>query len=82
MSKHKQNKELFLGHILTSQFNDKIIIAFEGKWKNFFIDDKITFEVRIDKNKNFVLVGPQVRLQPTKRNPHYFEEVPMNENNL
>jgi len=61
--------ETELGSLPSHFFKGKLLIAIEEKWNNFFVSEEITFEVRIDKNKNFVLVGPQVRLQPTKQNP-------------
>ncbi|MGY5148898.1 MAG: hypothetical protein ACW9W3_02440 [Candidatus Nitrosopumilus sp. bin_68KS] len=75
-------REINLGLVLSTSFQGKRLIALEKKWDDFFIDDIITFQIRIDKNKNFVLVGPQVRLQPTKRNQQYSEEASINENNL
>lgn len=70
-----------LGTIPSHDVKGKSLVAIDERWKNFFIGEP-TFEAIIDKNGNFVLVGPQVKLQPTKRNPHYSKEVPMNENNL
>jgi|APSaa5957512535_1039671.scaffolds.fasta_scaffold33087_3 hypothetical protein len=74
-----QYSNLCLGIVPIFEHNDRILTAFDSKWKNFFIDEKIIFEVRIDKNKHFVLVGPQLKLQPTKQNPG-FKEASINEN--
>ena len=79
--KNEQYSNLRLGIVPILKFNRRILISIDSEWINFF-DNDFTFEVRIDKNKNFVLVGPQVKLQPTKRNQHYSEEASINENNF
>ena len=81
MKKRNCNNRI-LGVLSAFEIDNKSLIALDKKWNDFFIGDNLIFEVRIDKNEHFVLVGPQVKLQPTKRNLHYSKEVPMNENNL
>lgn len=77
--KKRNCKNRILGILSAFEIDNKYLIAFDKKWNDFFIGDNLIFEVRIDKNKNFVLVGPQVRLQPTEQSPR-FKEVSNNKN--
>jgi len=52
-----------LGVIKSHTFNNKIIIAINSKWIDYFNSKEPTFKAVI-QNGNYILVGPKVSLKP------------------
>ena len=69
-------KEQNLGIVSSLKFENKILIPLDIRWSKIFKDDEPKFQVKIDKNGNWVLVGPQIKQQhPTKQNQRFETEV-------
>ena len=56
-----------LGIFSTHNFKGKSLIAFDERWKHFFIGDP-TFEAIIE-NGRLVLYGPKLNLNPHRDHP-------------
>ena len=63
-----------LGIISAIDFNERYLLALDKRWGDFFSIQNPIFEARIDDNEHLVLVGPQLKLQPTKQNPRLKED--------
>ena len=60
-------KDQDLGMISPVKFENKLIIAIDGRWNNYFDTSQPSFQSFI-KNGKYVLVGPNVKTRPTKQN--------------
>ena len=57
-----------LGQIKSYHFNNKIILAIDSRWLDYFNSESLTFKAVIENGK-YVLIGPKVSTQgPTTNN--------------
>jgi len=68
-------KELKLNKVSVLKFENKLIIPLDIRWCKIFRDENPNFYAKIDKNGNLILMGPQVKQQPTNRNHNFSKEV-------
>jgi len=64
-----------LGEVKSYIFNNKIILAIDERWIDYFNTDNPTFKAVIENGK-YVLIGPKVSTKdPTTDNNHTSNEV-------
>ena len=57
-----------LGEIKSYNFNNKLLLAIDSRWKDYFNSENPTFKAVIQNGK-YVLIGPKVSTQdPTTNN--------------
>ena len=59
--------ELDLGEIPSFKFGKKLIIQLDERWCKIFEDTNPKFHAKINKKGNYVLVGPNLKCKPTRR---------------
>lgn len=59
-------KELILGQIQSFRINQKLVFALDDRWCKIFENDNPIFLAKIDKNGNYILIGPSLKNKPIR----------------
>lgn len=68
------NKPIELGQIKSYNFNNKVILAIDSRWTDYFSSENPTFKVVIDEDK-IMLIGPKIVISPTTKSTATKQEI-------